>query len=571
MEDGPGLIVIQIDGMSRPALDDVLSSGRMPVLSALVSSGQLMVDRWVPLLPSCTPASQAGILHGDNDGIPGFRWFEKATGRLLVANRPKDAAEIERRLSNGGGLLARGGVSVGNLLAGDAAFSHLTMATLGGDDRAGGPRDSGGYPLDPRSYLRIIFEMISEVVHEIVQARRQRQERVRPRMRRGWRFALERVVVNVPLRILSTSMVIHEVQRGRPVIYVDYAGYDEVAHHCGAGRPESYGAAEEIDRSIGHILDAVVTAPRPYRLVVLSDHGQSLGATFRQRYGITLVQFIARQIGEGTTYDDVALRSSEYADGLTRISHHVLGFRAAAAIEGLLERRPGTRHQRTGRVGHSHGAPLASPADAQVADVVVCASGNLGLVYFTSSPGRMTREGIESRYPGLIDSLVRHPGIGMLVLRSERGVVAIGAGGTNLLDEDRIIGGDPLTSYGPTAAAGLRRIAGFEDSGDMIAIGRYDPATDEVVSIEELVGSHGGLGGRQGEAFIAYPPSWHLDGRPLVGAPAVNIQLRRWMSDLRIGASVTSYRARAGHAARAAGSLGHRCHCRMSSSEQRPS
>ena len=421
MEDGPGLIVVQIDGMSRPALDDVLSTGRMPVLGALVSSGQLRLDRWLPLLPSCTPASQAGILHGDNDGIPGFRWFEKATGRFLVANHPKDAAEIERRLSNGSGLLANAGVSVGNLLAGDAAFSHLTMATIGDGDRPGGSRDSGGYPFDPRSYVRINFEMISEALHEIVQARRQRQERVRPRMRRGWRFALERVVTNVPLRILSTSMVIHEVQRGRPIIYVDYTGYDEVAHHCGPGRPESYGAAESVDRSIGHILDAMANATRPYRLVVLSDHGQSLGATFRQRYGITLVQLIARRIGEGTTYDDVARRSSEYADGLTRISHHVLGFRAAAAIEGLLERRPGTSHHRISRLADGRGAPLDSPADAQVADVVVCASGNLGLVYFTSSPGRMTRETIESRYPGLIDSLVSHAGIGMLVLRSAQG------------------------------------------------------------------------------------------------------------------------------------------------------
>ena len=539
MEHGPGLIVVQIDGMSRPALDDVLSTGRMPVLRALVSSGQLRLDRWLPLLPSCTPASQAGILHGDNDGIPGFRWFEKATGRLLVANHPKDAAEIERRLSTGSGLLAHGGVSVGNLLAGDAAFSHLTMATIGGGD-PGGSRDRGGYPLDPRSYLRITLEVISEVVREIVQARRQRQERVRPRMRRGWRFALERVVTNVPLRILSTSMVIHEVQRGRPIIYVDYTGYDEVAHHCGPGRPESCDAAENIDRSIGHILDAVVTAPRPYRLVVLSDHGQSLGATFRQRYGITLVQLIARRIGEGTTFDDATPRSSEYSDGLTRISHHVLGFRVAAAIEGLPERRPGTSHQRISRVADSHGAPLASPADAQVADVVVCASGNLGLVCFMSSSDRMTRETIESRYPGLIDSLVGHAGIGMLVLRSGQGVVAIGAGGMNFLEEDRVIGADPLAGYGSTAAAALRRIAGFANSGDMIVIGRYDPATDEVLSIEELVGSHGGLGGPQGEAFIAYPPPWQLDGGPLVGAPAVNSQLRRWIADLPTGASVTS-------------------------------
>ena len=252
-----------------------------------------------------------------------------------------------------------------------------------------------------------------------------------------------------------------------------------------------------------------------------------------------MVQLIADRIGKGSTFHG-ATQPTEYADGLTRILHHLMGGRGASAIEGLLERRPGTGHHRASRILDSHGAPVSSPADAQVADVVVCASGNLGLVYFTSSPGRMTREGIESHYPGLIDTLVRHRGIGLLVLRSEQGVVAIGAGGTNLLDEGRVIGEDPLAAFGPTAAEGLRRIAGFDNSGDMIAIGRYDPATDEVVSIEELVGSHGGLGGLQSEPFIAYPSSWHLDGEPLIGAPAVNRQLRRWMSDLGIGAAVTS-------------------------------
>jgi hypothetical protein len=538
LEVDPGLIVVQIDGLSRPALDEILALGRMPVLGALIASGRLTVDRWTPLLPPCTPASQAGILHGHNDGIPGFRWFEKATGRLLVANHAKDAAEIERRLSTGGGLLADGGVSVGNLLAGDAAVSHLTMATIEGGGRIGSPSERRGYPLDPRSYLRITFEMIGELIHEIVQARRQRRDDVRPRMRRGWRYALERVVTNVPLRILSTSMVIHEIERGRPVIYVDFTGYDEIAHHCGPGRAESHGAAAKIDRSIGHILDAVTNAPRPYRLVVLSDHGQSLGPSFRQLCGTSLVRLVAGLTGAGTFRD--ATQPTEYADGLARLGHHVLGGRVASPLEGLLERRSGTSHHRVSRVLDSHGAPVSAPADAQVADVVVCASGNLGLVYFTTSAGRMTREGIESRYPGLIDDLVRHPGIGMLVLRSAEGVVALGADGTNLLDEGRVIGRDPLADYERTAAEGLRRIAGFDNSGDLIAIGCYQPATEEVVSFEELVGSHGGLGGRQSEPFLAYPSSWHLDGEPLIGAPAVHRQLRRWMSSLGPETPVTA-------------------------------
>ena len=511
----------------------------MPTLERMISSGALTLDRWVPLLPPCTPASQAGILHGHNAGIPGFRWFEKSTNRLFIANHAKDAAEIERRLSRGSGILAEMGVSVGNLLAGDAAFSHLTLATIGGRGRTPGPEDHGTYPFDPRIYGRIVIGMIRELLAEIRQARRQRVEDVQPRMRRGWRYALERCVTNVPLRILSTAVVIHEIARARPVIYVDFTGYDEIAHHCGPGRPDTQGAAEKIDRSLAEILAAASRSRRPYALVLLSDHGQSLGPSFRQKHGITLVRLIARLTG-GAMPMDHATQPAEYTEGLQRILYHLLGARIASALEGLLERRPGWTHHRASRIFDSRGAPIRSPTDAQVADVVVCASGNLGLVYFTSTPGRLAREEIEARYPGLIEALVHHPGIGVVVVRSREGLLAIGADGTNFIEEGRPTGRDPLAVYGSRASEGLRVLAGFENSGDMIVIGTFDPATQEVVSFEELIGSHGGLGGPQDDAFIAYPSTWKIDQEPLVGAPAVNAQLRRWLSEAGRGGAVSS-------------------------------
>ncbi|TME31359.1 MAG: alkaline phosphatase family protein, partial [Chloroflexi bacterium] len=376
----------------------------------------------------------------------------------------------------------------------------------------------------------IVIGMIRELLEEIRQGRRQRVDDVRPRMPRGWRYALERCVTNVPLRILSTAVVIHEMKRGRPLIYVDYTGYDEISHHAGPGRLDTHGAAEKIDRSIGDILSVARRTRRRYQLVVLSDHGQALGPTFRQRYGVTLVRLIAELTGGGMPLDG-ATEPAEYTDGFERIRRHVLGPRLASTLEGLLERRPGRTHHRASRLADSRGAPMGSPTDAQVARVVVCASGNLGLVYFTAVRERMMREDIEGEFPGLIQALIDHPGIGVVVVRSGEGLIAIGDVGTNYLDERRVIGTDPLAVYGPHAAEGLIGVAGFPNSGDMIVIGPYDPATQEVVSFEELVGSHGGLGGPQNEAFIAYPSMWRLEQKPLVGAPAVNAQLRRWLSE----------------------------------------
>ena len=110
-------------------LHEAIRAGRAPVLGRLVRDGEATLHPWIAMLPPTTPASQAGILHG-NDGIAGFRWYEKASARLLVANHPEDAAEIVRRISDGAGLLADDGAGIGNLVTGDAPRSYLTMATI---------------------------------------------------------------------------------------------------------------------------------------------------------------------------------------------------------------------------------------------------------------------------------------------------------------------------------------------------------------------------------------------------------------------------------------------------------
>ena len=171
-----------------------------------------------------------------------------------------------------------------------------------------------------------------------------------------------------------------------------------------------------------------------------------------------------------------------------------------------------------------------APADVRVGDVVVCVSGNLGHIYLTCAPERMHRTDIEARYPGLIDGLVAHPGIGLVVVGSADGPIALGRHGTRWLDDGRVSGTDPVAAYGSTAAEGLRRVASFVESGDIVAIGALDPDTGHVVSFEELIGSHGGLGGRQDDAFIAYPGTWSTTGAPLIGAPAIHDLLRRWLA-----------------------------------------
>jgi hypothetical protein len=524
-ETTPGLLVVQIDGLSLPVLNDAIRGGRVPVLGRLIRDGEATLHPWIAMLPATTPASQAGILHGRNDGVAGFRWYEKASAKLLVANHPDDAAEIVRRISDGSGLLADNGASIGNLMTGDAPRSYLTMATIA----EGAPADDGrrlrGFLATSVNYIRLFALMGGEVAKELYQAERQRGRAVEPRMHRDLHYAVERAVTNIALRTVSTAFVIEEMYGGAPTIYVDYTGYDAISHHCGPQRQEAIDALEGIDRTIGSLLKAARHTSRAYRLVVLSDHGQCLGATFRQCHGQPLERVIAALL-PGTMSVVGTTDSVESAGMGRRIAAELnRGPGIGQMLARVLPRALGRFRSRAGRGSAATSAPP---------DVVVASSGNLAHVYFTSQPDRMTGEAIETLYPGLIDALARHPGIGALVVRSAAGhALVVGPHGRVDLTEGGPDEGDPLADYGPRAAEDLVRLEGFSTAGDLILLGAVDRVSGEVTGFEELVGSHGGLGGWQTEPFILCPADFTLADDLPVGAPAVYRQLIAWQAQLR--------------------------------------
>ena len=522
-EPNPALLVVQIDGLSLPVLDHAIRGGRVPALGRLLRDDGATLHPWIALLPPTTPASQAGILHGRNDGIAGFRWYEKASARLLVANHPDDAAEIVRRVSDGTGLLADDGASIGNLVTGDAPRSYLTMATIGEGASADDGRRLRGFLAGSVNYVRLAVLMVGEMVKEQYQAERQRGRSVEPRMRRGLHYAVERAVTNIALRTVSTAFVIEEMYCGAPTIYVDYTGYDAISHHCGPEREEAIDALAGIDRAIRSLLKAARHTSRTYRLVVLSDHGQCLGATFRQRHGQPLEAVIAALLPD--TMSVAGTTDSVESSGLGR--RMAAEFSRGPGLGPLVARRLPSALRRFGR-GARPGPTVAPP------DVVVASSGNLAHVYFTSQPGRMTNEAIETLHPGLIKTLARHPGIGALLVRTAAGhAQVLGPRGRLDLTAGQSDGIDPLADYGPRAAESLSRLDGFPNAGDLVLLGAVDRVSGEVTGFEELVGSHGGLGGWQTEPFILCPAGFELAEDPPVGAPALYRQLTAWQIQLR--------------------------------------
>src|SRR6478609_1682912 len=188
-----GILFVQLDGVPFPVLQWGVMGGTLPTLSRWMRGGSHGFMEWTPTLPATTPASQMGILHGTTDGIPAFRWVDRATGRVFVANKPADAVDIEALHSDGHGLLADGGVSVSNLFSGDAPTTFATMSRVGAlrGDRDG-RRRFNRFLMRPDGFMRGVVRTTSELVRERTQARRQIRQNMRPRVHRGWDFAGER-------------------------------------------------------------------------------------------------------------------------------------------------------------------------------------------------------------------------------------------------------------------------------------------------------------------------------------------------------------------------------------------
>ena len=113
-----------------------------------------------------------------------------------------------------------------------------------------------------------------------------------------------------------------------------------------------------------------------------------------------------------------------------------------------------------------------------------------------------------------------------MVRATEFGAVVLGPKGVRYLDQDRVEGEDPTTLFGPHTIMSLKREDAMEHAPDLLLISQYDPELGEVAAFEELIGSHGGLGGPQTEPFILHPVEWKLDEPVPLGAPAIYRNIR---------------------------------------------
>jgi uncharacterized membrane protein YvlD (DUF360 family) len=524
----PGVILFEIDGLAEPILRRALSDGYAPNMTRWLEERTHRIVPWECDLSSQTGASQAGLLLGSNYDMPAFRWYEKDSGRTMVSNHGKDATELERRRSDGGGLLAVDGTSRGNMFSGDAPRCSATMSAIR-DRRRSRANEYFAYFADPYGFTRTIALYLWDAILELRAARRQRK-RGEEHVDRGGLYPLMRGAITVIMRDLNVATLLGDIVEGVPVVYSTFVGYDEVAHHSGIEQPDAFAVLRQHDAQLARLERAVAQAPRPYHLVVLSDHGQSQGRPFRQRYGVELEGLVRGALTGGEVFAPAA--SDE---GLSTVGGALTDARAEDGTGARLVARATRDRMVEGQVELGRNRDALREQKSQSAGdhaAVVLASGGLGLISLPERKHRMSKEEIESLHPRLLATLIEHPGIGFVMVRTENdGAMVLGGAGTRRLRDDAVSGEDPLRDFGPSAADHLRRTDKFPHCPDILVNCMYDPEANEVAPFEEFMGSHGGLGGWQSRPFALVPSGWSEPDAPIVGVEAMHATIRGWLTE----------------------------------------
>jgi hypothetical protein len=502
-----GLIMLQIDALAYSDLRRAMDRDYCPTIAKLLAEQGFDLRRWFCGLPSATPYCQAGIFHGENDGIPAFRFYDKEARRVITCNAPDGVQYILDRISTPGALA--GGSSYVNLLDGDAqtvAFTVATRQKMSVYQRLGGTRMALLIMLHPLRILRMGVESVIEWFRE--EWERAWGELMRRATHSEGIFPIIRIISNVVVRELQTMAILLDVYLGVPVIYSTFMQYDELGHHFG---PSSKPALADLRRTDSRISEiwrmARVAGGRQYDLVILSDHGMTPSQSYRVKFGESLGVTVQRMMADEALISHS--EGSEYAD----LSAELVETVAQATPPTMATVRRGL-HRIRDWVRSRYGLrEIILPEKYRVDtrhDVVVTYSSCLALVYFAAEPGQVTRETIlaKDRWRTLYEGLVAHPGIGLVLTRSGDAVHAEGSqgratirGGSLLINQ----GINPIEPYG-TESYQLRAIESLVrqyNCGDVVLFGAFDGY--EIVSFDDQVGAHGSAGGDQVYPFLITP------------------------------------------------------------------
>lgn len=463
------LVLMQIDGLSHKALNYAMKEGYAPNIAKLVDSKGYNLSPFQCGIATVTIPVLASLFYGVE--LPGNDWYDKELGQHVDGIVYETQLRADLAKEGKEGILTHGAV-FSSPLSGGSTDTGMVVNPLKEDQKKKGTLKTlvaeakkdikllkkGGYSLTKTAwnFVRDIFKSSAWLKREGVS--RTKLDKLAPIM-----MSLNHNIIE---KVAAEGMK-DAIDKGVPVMYTDFAAYDEKAHYFGPTSKESMDMLKSIDNLIGQVVDKATESKDRYEVLVFSDHGQTPSDLFEDVYKL----------------------------------------------------KPGDMIKNfAANVATSYGREFKED------EIVFTDAYSLGNVYFNFSKDKVDLDQVEKHHPGLVDFMKLHPGIGLVVGAQDGNVVMKGKEGTITVSPDgsqKVEGKNPLTSYGDEKVLSNQIVdyMNLKKGGDVVIFGAYEKGKvldfNQKYSLKSL---HGGIGGEQTRPFIISKPDVPVQGNEITEA-----------------------------------------------------
>lgn len=391
----PGLVLIQIDGLSSKQFKRGLQEGNLPFLKYLIDKQKYKTYTHYSGIPSTTPAVQGELFYGVKGCVPAFHFIDRESGETFIMYDKKCASQIESRISKDAVPLLQDGSSYSNIFSGGAAESHFCATSIGW---------SGFFKvLNPFTWflviifhfnilIRVLALLVIELISALIDSIR--GTLAGERLTMELMFILARVSICVLLRELVVISSKIDIARGLPIIHVNFFGYDEQSHRRGPSSKFAHWSLKGIDDAIARIWNEASHADRrDYDIWIYSDHGQEDTVPYSVEYKKSIKDVIAQIFGE--LADSKPLHRDRNGDIASccggNYSKTIFPFSHAARVE---EKNPKVTLTGMGPIMHIYPALALSSEEMERVISELLTTAKIPVVFIQNEAGK-----IEARTP----------------------------------------------------------------------------------------------------------------------------------------------------------------------------
>lgn len=473
----PGLIMIQIDGLSHPQFERALNRGELPFLRRLLRREHYRLHHHYSGLPATTPAVQAELFYGVKGAVPAFSFRDRESRRIVRMFEPDTAARVETRLAGSGNeALLKDGSAYADCYSGGAAESHFCPSSMGWGStlRAANPLVLLAFLLSNfYSFLRVAILLVMELglaLHDFVRGLIAGHD-----VLKELKFVPTRVAISILLRELCVIGGKIDISRGLPVIHINFLGYDEQSHRRGPRSLFAHWTLKGIDDAVARLWRAANrSAWRHYEIWIYSDHGQAAAKSYLRLQGYSLEDAVTAALEKlGST-------------GLTVRAHNV---------EGIQTQR--VRFLGGQKFQHLFSVLGINGEDRDEPHPLVAALGPVGHVYLPHDLADDARDFIarelarRHKVPVVLDRVAP----GTLCARTDAGEFR--------LPQDRAALFGAQHPFLDSLGEDLVRLCEHAEAGDLVLLGWRDGVAP--ISFATENGAHAGASAEETDGFALLP------------------------------------------------------------------